>query len=81
VTLDAPRFVAGSPQEERRFEPLVPLTGTIYGGWVKVNSGDVAEGISLLRSGPAAYSATGAAAWAPFFILASWPERVRLQGK
>ena len=41
---------------------------TIYGGWVKVNHGAVAEGISLLRSGSAAYRATGAAAWAPFHL-------------
>jgi class 3 adenylate cyclase/predicted ATPase len=40
--------------------------GTIYGGWVKMNYGDLAEGIFHLRSGSAAYSATGAAAWAPF---------------
>jgi class 3 adenylate cyclase/predicted ATPase len=42
--------------------------GTIYGGWVKVNFGDVTEGIFLLRSGSAAYRATGAAAWAPFHL-------------
>src|SRR5208282_2270836 len=29
-------------------------------GWVKAKNGDVAEGISLLRSGSAAYRATGA---------------------
>jgi len=34
--------------------------GTIYRGWVKVENGDVAEGVSLLRSGSAAYGATGA---------------------
>jgi predicted ATPase len=37
--------------------------GTIYRGWVKVKKGDVAEGLSLLRRGAAAYRATGAAAW------------------
>jgi class 3 adenylate cyclase/predicted ATPase len=42
--------------------------GTIYGGWVKINSGDLAEGIFLLRSGSAAYCATGAVAWAPFHL-------------
>jgi class 3 adenylate cyclase/predicted ATPase len=42
--------------------------GTIYRGWVKINSGEVAEGIFLLRSGSAAYRATGAAAWAPFHL-------------
>jgi predicted ATPase len=35
--------------------------GTIYRGWVKVKNGDVAEGVSLLRSGSIAYGATGAA--------------------
>jgi predicted ATPase len=35
--------------------------GTIYRGWVKVMNGDVAEGVSLLRSGSVAYAATGAA--------------------
>jgi predicted ATPase len=42
--------------------------GTIYGGWVKVKNGDVAEGIYLIRSGSAAYRATGAAAWAPLHL-------------
>jgi class 3 adenylate cyclase/predicted ATPase len=40
--------------------------GTFYRGWVKVKNGDVAEGISLLRSGSTAYRATGAAAWMPY---------------
>ena len=40
--------------------PLYRALGTIYRGWSKVMSGDdVAEGISLLRSGSSAYSATG----------------------
>jgi predicted ATPase len=39
--------------------------GTIYRGWVKVKNGDVAEGISLLRSGSSAYRATGAELWMP----------------
>ena len=30
--------------------------GTIYRGWVKVKNGDVTEGMSLLRSGSAAYA-------------------------
>ncbi len=42
--------------------------GTIYRGWVKVKNGDVAEGISLLRSGSAAYRATGAEFWVPHHI-------------
>jgi class 3 adenylate cyclase/predicted ATPase len=39
--------------------------GTIFRGWVKVENGDVAEGISLLRSGSEAYRATGAALFMP----------------
>jgi class 3 adenylate cyclase/predicted ATPase len=33
--------------------------GTIYRGWVKAKNGDIVEGISLLRSGAAAYRANG----------------------
>jgi predicted ATPase len=40
--------------------PLYRALGTIYRGWGKATTGDVAEGISLLRSGSSAYSATGA---------------------
>jgi class 3 adenylate cyclase/predicted ATPase len=39
--------------------------GTIYRGWVEVKNGDLAEGISLLRSGSIAYRATGAELWMP----------------
>jgi len=41
--------------------------GTIYRGWTKVMNGDVAEGISLLRSGSIGYRATGAEAGMPHF--------------
>jgi predicted ATPase len=34
--------------------------GTIFRGWAKIKSGDVMEGMSLLRGGLAAYSAHGA---------------------
>jgi class 3 adenylate cyclase/predicted ATPase len=46
--------------------------GTIYRGWVKVKKGNVAEGILLLRSGLAAYRATGAELLIPhhFAVLA-----------
>ncbi len=37
--------------------------GTICRGWAKIKNGDVTEGISLLRSGLAAYRATGAEQW------------------
>ena len=42
--------------------------GTIYRGWVKVNSGELAEGVFLLRDGSTAYGATGAAAWGPLHL-------------
>jgi predicted ATPase len=40
----------------------------IYRGWAKIKNGDMAEGMSLLRSGSAAYRATGTEAWTPYFI-------------
>ena len=46
--------------------PYWGAMGTIYRGWVKVTKGDVAEGISLLRSGSTAYRGTGAEAWTPY---------------
>ena len=42
--------------------------GTIGCGWVKVKTGDIAEGISLLRSGSTAYRSTGAESMTPQFI-------------
>jgi class 3 adenylate cyclase/predicted ATPase len=42
--------------------------GTIYRGWAKLKNGDVAEGISLLRSGSAAYRATGPEMWMPHYM-------------
>jgi len=42
-------------------------SGTIFRGWTRVKNGDVAEGISLLRSGSIAYRATGAELWMPRF--------------
>jgi predicted ATPase len=42
--------------------------GTAYRGWVTVKNGDVAEGISRLRIGSAAYRATGSEAWTPQII-------------
>ena len=48
--------------------PFWRAWGTVYRGWVKVKNGDVAEGILLLRSGSAAYRATGAEAWMPYFF-------------
>jgi predicted ATPase len=48
--------------------PLWRALGTIFRGWAKVKNGDVAEGLSLLRSGSIAYRATGAEAWTPYHI-------------
>jgi predicted ATPase len=45
--------------------PFWRALGTIYSGWVKVKNGYVTKGMSLLRSGLAAYRATGAEAWMP----------------
>ena len=42
--------------------------GAIYRGWAKVNDGDVADGLPLMRSGTAAFRATGAELWTPHFI-------------
>src|SRR5215469_15934487 len=36
------------------------VLGTVFRGWVKVKNGNVAEGISSLRSGSSAHLATGA---------------------
>jgi len=40
---------------------------TIWRGWVKVQNGDVAQGISLLRHGSSAFRATEAQTWMPHF--------------
>ncbi len=42
--------------------------GTLYRGWAKVKNGDVADGISLLRSGSRAYRATGAETFMTHYI-------------
>jgi class 3 adenylate cyclase/predicted ATPase len=39
--------------------PLYRALGSIYRGWVKANTGDLQAGISLLRCGSNAYSASG----------------------
>jgi class 3 adenylate cyclase/predicted ATPase len=48
--------------------PFYRALGTISRGWVTVRNGDVAEGMSLLRSGSAAFRATGAELWLPYHI-------------
>jgi len=45
--------------------PVYGAMGTIHRGWVMVKNGDVTRGISLLRSGSAAYRATGTEMWTP----------------
>jgi len=52
---------------EQKF-PYWRATGTIFSGWVKLKSGDVAAGMTLLRSGSSAYRATGAKAWLPHYF-------------
>jgi predicted ATPase len=47
--------------------PFWRAQGSIYRGWIKVKKGDVTEGMSILRSGSAAYRAIGAAAWVPHY--------------
>jgi len=48
--------------------PYYRALGVIYRGWVEVRNGDVAEGMSLLRSGSIASRATGAEVWMPFHL-------------
>ena len=60
--------------------PFWRAQGTIYRGWVKVKNGDVAEGISLLRSGSALTAPPGRRCGCPI-ISPSWPGHVRSQGK
>jgi predicted ATPase len=43
--------------------------GTAYRGWVKVKNGDIAAGISLLRSDTAAFRVTGSELFAPFLVI------------
>jgi predicted ATPase len=48
--------------------PVWRAAGTIYRGWVTVKNGEVAEGISLLRSGSTAFRATGTEMFMPHYI-------------
>jgi predicted ATPase len=48
--------------------PVWHALGVIFRGWVKVNNGDVAEGMSLLGSGSRAYRASGAETMVPHHI-------------
>jgi class 3 adenylate cyclase/predicted ATPase len=46
--------------------PVWCAMGTVHRGWVMVKNGDLTRGISLLRSGWAAYRATGTDMWTPY---------------
>jgi len=48
--------------------PYWRALGTVFRGWVEVKNGDVAGGMSLLRSGLTAHRAAGSEAWMPHFI-------------
>ena len=48
--------------------PVWRAVGTVHRGWVMVGNGDVAEGVSLLRSGSATYRATGTEMWTTHFL-------------
>jgi class 3 adenylate cyclase/predicted ATPase len=48
--------------------PFYRALGTIYRGWVKVENGDLTEGLSLLHSGSSAHRATGTELWAPYHL-------------
>jgi predicted ATPase len=58
---------AAAVTTEQRF-PRWNAVETIFRGWVKIKHGDVAEGISLLRSGSIADRAMGSEAWVPYHI-------------
>jgi class 3 adenylate cyclase/predicted ATPase len=48
--------------------PVYEALGTIYRGWYKIRTGDVAEGISLLRSGSSAFLVTGTETRISYYI-------------
>jgi predicted ATPase len=48
--------------------PFYRALGTIYRGWSRALGGDVAEGISLLRSGLNDHTATGTETQKPFYL-------------
>jgi predicted ATPase len=48
--------------------PYHRAVGTVFRGWALAGSGQTAEGIALLEAGVAAYRATAAVTWVPFFL-------------
>jgi predicted ATPase len=65
--LDGRADQLGEVAAEQSF-PHWRALGTIYRGWAKITNGNIARGISLLRSGSIAYLSTGAEAWVPHHI-------------
>src|SRR5262249_49727295 len=55
-------------------------TGSIYRGWVRSVSGDIAEGISLIEDGIREYRATGSIIGLPFFLTRK-AEALHLAGR
>ena len=49
--------------------PFHRALGTVYRGWALAGSGQTAQGIALLEAGVAAYRATGAVMYVPFFLI------------
>jgi predicted ATPase len=64
---------------EQRF-PYWRALGAAFRGWVTVKTGDLAHGISVLRSSSAAYRATGSEAWTPH-IIALLAEACKIAGQ
>jgi class 3 adenylate cyclase/predicted ATPase len=48
--------------------PFWLAIGRVLKGWAMAGAGDTTQGIAMLRSGLAAYQATGAELWAPYFL-------------
>jgi predicted ATPase len=48
--------------------PYNRAVGTVFSGWTLAGGGQTEEGIALLRAGVAAYRATEAVTWVPFFL-------------
>jgi predicted ATPase len=48
--------------------PYWGAQGEIYRGWIRVKSGDMAQGISLLHSGSSAFRTTGAEVFVPHYL-------------